>query len=150
MTASKKMDCLLFGLGGLLFILGVGLAVGWPYIYNNILDSKLVLTNHSKSYEMWIKTPLPMYLDVYLFNWTNSAEFKKNPKIKPVLQEVGPFVFLEVHERVNVTWNADGSVSYNQTRNWTFIPELSVDLNSKITNLNVIALVSVSFSLFKK
>lgn len=50
---------------------------------------KLALTKGSKTFDMWVETPLPMYMDIYFFNWTNSHELDA----KPILQEVGPYVF---------------------------------------------------------
>lgn len=126
-----------------LFILATSLAIAWPFIFGYILKSNLALSEKSKSYKMWIETPLPMFLDIYLFNWKNAAHFAKNQKLKPSFEEIGPFVFREVHDRVNITWNSDGTVSYNQTRKWTLVPELSMDMNTLITNVDVIALVSL-------
>lgn len=56
----------------------------------------------------------------------------------PVFQEVGPYVFKEEREKVNITFNADGSiVSYNQLRRWFFVPELSSSLDDEVYHLNV-------------
>lgn len=125
-----------------LLIISTTLAIAWPFIFAYVLKSNLSLSADSKSYKMWVETPLPMFLDIHLFNWTNAAQFAKNPKLKPSFQEIGPFVYREVHDRVNITWNDNGTVSYNQTRKWTLVPELSMDVDTLITNLDVIALVS--------
>lgn len=78
-----------------------------------------------------------------MFNWTN-PEAIHNKNIKPHFNEVGPYVFLEKHKRVNITWHAEnGTVSFNQTRTWHFIPELSNgSLTDEITSVNVMAAVS--------
>lgn len=41
--------------------------------------------------ETWSKLPFPWELHVYLFNVTNPAEIAKGEK--PILREVGPFVY---------------------------------------------------------
>lgn len=76
-----------------------------------------------------------------MFNWTNSEELH-NPDVKPLLVECGPYVFQEKHTRSNVTWNENGTVTYNQIRTWQFVPELSNGtLEDEITTLNVISSV---------
>lgn len=104
---------------------------------------ELVLRNGSLNYNNWIETPLPMYLEIKMFNWTNPDQVQ-NLKIKPHFVEMGPYVFLEKHKRVNVTWNAEnGTVSYNQIRTWHFVPEKSNgSLADVVTNVNVITAVS--------
>lgn len=42
---------------------------------------------------MWKETPVPMYLKIYLFNWTNSGSFEQSTKEKPHFDEIGPYVF---------------------------------------------------------
>lgn len=89
---------------------------------------------------MWKETPIPMYIEFYLFNWTNANEvIKENWKIKPIFEECGPYTYSEHHVRVNVEWNDNGTLSYQQKRFWKFLPEKSNgSLNDKITNLNII------------
>lgn len=84
-----------------------------------------------------------MYLEIKLFNWTNPEQIQ-NLKVKPHFVEMGPYIFLEKHKRVNVTWHPNnGTVSYDQIRTWHFIPELSNgSLSDKVTNVNVMAAVS--------
>jgi len=52
------------------------------------------LTSTSTSFSMWEETPVPMYIEVYFFNWTNAAEFEHNPRnVTPKFVEMGPYVF---------------------------------------------------------
>lgn len=77
-----------------------------------------------------------------MFNWTNTHELH-NPDVKPNLVECGPYVFLESHKRSNITWNENGTVTYNQIRTWHFQPDLSNGtLNDEITTLSMISAVS--------
>ncbi|KAF4528152.1 hypothetical protein B566_EDAN016796 [Ephemera danica] len=88
---------------------------------------------------MWRETPIPMYIDIYLFNWTNPEDVN-NTNIKPFFDELGPYVFRESHERVNISWKEGFLVEFNQIRTYHFMPELSNgSLTDKVTNLNVIA-----------
>ena len=142
MTQARKLDCILFGLGTLLLALGLALGIIWPYICNQIAREKLQLDKKSINYKLWLHTPIPMYLEVYMFHMTNSKEFLKNESVIPNFEEIGPFVFQEVHDRVNLTWNDDFTVSYNQTRTWTFRPEMSESLSTQVTNINPVIAVS--------
>lgn len=96
------------------------------------------------NYDNWIETPIPMYLKFTMFNWTNPDDIH-DPDYKPNLVEMGPYVFLEKHTRVNVSFHPEnGTVSYDQIRTWHFKPEMSNGtLNDSVTNVNVIAAVSV-------
>jgi hypothetical protein len=52
------------------------------------------LTSTSQSFAMWEETPIPMFIEVYFFNWTNSAEFQQRPReVIPEFAELGPYVF---------------------------------------------------------
>ncbi|KAK9686067.1 CD36 family [Popillia japonica] len=113
-------------------------------VYHHILLKELTISNHSTGYELWKETPIPMYLNVYMFNWTNADEVLKNWTTKPIFQECGPYVFSEHHIRVNLTWNeTENTVTYYQKRIWQFQSDLSTGtLQDNITNLNVIAAVN--------
>ena len=51
--------------------------------------------------------------------------------------------FREVYEKVNLTWNANHTVTYNRIRRWYFDPENSKgNLSDRITTLNTVAVVS--------
>lgn len=109
-------------------------------VFQMVLEKELTLTESSKSYAAWKHTTIPLYLDFYMFNWTNPEESLNNPKVKPILVEMGPYVFREEHEKLNLTWNANGTVSYWQRHTWHFEPHLSAgSLDDEITNVNVVA-----------
>lgn len=92
---------------------------------------------------MWKEPPIKIYMDFYLFKWTNWEEFEKNQSVVPHFEEVGPFTYEEVHDRVNIIWDDDNYlVTFNETRTWYFLPEESLDLSINITNINPLALVS--------
>lgn len=98
-------------------------------------------------HKFWSEPPQPIYMDIYLFNWTNPHEFT-NKSVKPNFVEIGPFRFQEHPQKVNVTWHdANSTVSYRKQSRYHFIPEQSNGrLDDVITSVNVIALVSSSFA----
>lgn len=87
--------------------------------------------------------PVPVYMKFMMFNWTNAEDIHK-PGFKPNLVEMGPYVFTEKHDRVNVSFHKENdTVSFDQIRTWHFEPSLSNGtLEDEVTNVNVIAAVS--------
>ncbi|XP_044754377.1 protein peste-like isoform X1 [Coccinella septempunctata] len=118
---------------------GIILIILRTLIYNGLKSEVLSVTPGSKSYEIFKKTPFDIYLDIYFFNWTNPEEFS-NPLVKPKFEEIGPFRFLEVMEKTNITFHDNSTVSYNRTRRWYFDKEFSpYDLHTPITSINPVA-----------
>ena len=57
----------------------------------------------------------------------------------------GYFFYRETHEKVNITWNANRTVTYRQNKWWYFDQENSNGtLDDVITTLNVVTLVCLS------
>lgn len=99
----------------------------------------------TEGFQMWKETPIPMYLKFYMFNWTNAEEYVLNPRIKPVFQECGPYVFHEHHIRENITFNeGNNTITYFTKRTWKYFPEqTNGSLSDVITTLNPILVVSI-------
>lgn len=94
---------------------------------------------------MWKETPIPMYLQFYLFNWTNSEEVMKNQTVKPIFVEHGPYTYYEHHIRENITFNDNNTITFLTKRNWRFVPEMTVgSLDDVITTVNPIVAVSIN------
>lgn len=75
----------------LLIALIVGLI--WPPLaLKYLLYPQLTLTNDSMYYDIWIKSPIPIYFEFFFFNWTNHEKIH-NHSIKPHFTEMGPYVF---------------------------------------------------------
>lgn len=131
----------------ILLALGLSVTVFGAGYFKWLYKGQLELSESSTAYHLWIHTPVPLYFEAYLFNWTNAIEFIKNKSVVPNFEEVGPFVFKEVHDKVNLKWNDNYTVSYNQIRRWEFQPQESLDLSTPISNLNVVAAVSANTSI---
>ncbi|XP_014213282.1 protein croquemort-like isoform X2 [Copidosoma floridanum] len=124
--------CLLLGTSSLIFL---------ESFFQNIIKQELTLSPSSRSYKMWMKTPIPMYLKIRLFNWTNPAEVQKNPTVKPHFNQMGPYVFREVNYKVHQVWNnGNSTITFQQQRIWHFEPDLSNGkLTDYVTTINPIA-----------
>lgn len=141
MTYSKR-NCIISGLigGGLILSLSAILTyLLSPYLVKYIVSQRLILSSPSSDvYSGWKLAPIPIYVKFYFFNVTNPSAIVAGTS-EPILQELGPYTFLEVREKINVTWNhEDGLVSYQQLARYHPIPEMSVgSLNDSIFHLNV-------------
>lgn len=92
---------------------------------------------------MWQETPIPMYLEFHMFNWTNPHLVEKDRNVKPAFVEMGPYTFYEHHIRENITFHDNDTLTYLNKRTWRFEPTLSNgSLDDVITILNPIAVVS--------
>ncbi|XP_014229611.1 protein croquemort-like [Trichogramma pretiosum] len=148
MLKVKKKIMIMMPVALFALIFGITTGILWPTFFNDILQKELTLTNTSTSYDIWKETPVPMYLKMYMFNWTNFEETLKNASVKPHFDEVGPYVFREVDIKMNKTWNKNGTITFRVKRVWHFIPEESKgNLTDEITNLNPI--VSTAAYLFR-
>ncbi|KAL7042985.1 hypothetical protein ACKWTF_001355 [Chironomus riparius] len=128
-----------------ILLLALVIALLWPTLsLKYLVYPKLKLTNGTLNYDNWKETPIPMYLEIYLFNWTNSDEIH-NRSVKPNFVEMGPYVFHEKHIRTNISWSDDSTtVDFYQKRVWHFKPELSNgSLDDEITNINPLVAVSI-------
>ena len=90
---SHKAVIILLCIGIVAVIVGITIGCLWASIFNSILLHELILTPTSKSFSMWKQTPIPMYLEIHLFHWTNPHEFTTNSQVKPHFEERGPYVF---------------------------------------------------------
>ncbi|XP_043253594.1 protein croquemort-like isoform X2 [Colletes gigas] len=130
-------------LGLLLIVFGTCLYLFCPTLFYYILQKELPLTPTSKAFEVWNDTSSlpPMYLKIHFFNWTNPEELTIRGQ-RPILNQVGPYVFREIREKVNVTFHPENqTVSYFLRRWWFFEPDLTNgSLDDTITQLNTVAI----------
>jgi scavenger receptor class B protein 1 len=136
---------LIIGILGLFLVaLGNSLCFLWPTIFHQILQKYLALSPTSRSFEIWKDTSNlpPMFLKIYLFNWTNPGEL--NIK-KPHFTEVGPYSFREVRQKDNIKFHHENkTVSYVQRRLWYFdATQSNGSLSDIITNLDPVATSAV-------
>ena len=81
---------------------------------NNLLDNTCFFFRQ----KFWADIPAPLLTKVYLFNVSNPKEVSSTGA-KPILKEVGPFVFDEYHKKVKIQWNENNdTVTYQQIRTY--------------------------------
>ncbi|XP_048003961.1 scavenger receptor class B member 1 isoform X2 [Leguminivora glycinivorella] len=110
-----------------------------------IIFRELKLWNGSLSYSYWQKPGVVRLTKVYIFNVTNPSGFLEHGE-KPKLVEVGPFVYREDMEKVNIKFHDNDTITYQHNKILRFVPELSVNKNQKLTVPNIPLLTVTSFS----
>lgn len=138
-------------LGTILIILSGILFYNIQNIFHYVMNKKMIISPNEKYvYDLWTNTPVPISMQVYFFNWTNPEDIN-NHSIKPRLQEIGPYTFIEHRFKVDIKYHSNGTISYKQQKFWYFDPENSVgSLNDKITSINPIAVVSLFKFIFER
>ncbi|GJQ71461.1 hypothetical protein Trydic_g11185 [Trypoxylus dichotomus] len=137
-----KRPCIL-SCASFLAVAGTILMFFAPWIYNITTNFVLSLTT-KPTFDLWRKNPMPLYLEFYIFNWTNPTDIY-NPDIKPHFEEIGPFVFEETKEKVNITWNDNNTITFNHLRYWYFDESRScANLSTKVTTINSVAVFAAA------
>uniref|UniRef100_A0A1I8NNC5 Protein croquemort n=1 Tax=Stomoxys calcitrans TaxID=35570 RepID=A0A1I8NNC5_STOCA len=140
--SSASRRALFIGILG--FILGIcGILCGmfWEQIFNALLNKQMILRPNSVVYDRWKNPPVELNLDIYLYNWTNSEDFG-NSSTKPILEQCGPYRFVEKPDKVDIDWHdKNASVTYRRKSYYYFDAAGSNgSLDDEIITLNAVAL----------
>lgn len=104
----------------LLIVAGI-LAAVFPKLIMLILNREISLHEGGRAYGWWKEPPVTPQMHVYIYNVTNADEFLNNGD-KPILQELGPYVFTEHWEKVEIKFNGNDTVTYQVKKQFTFAP----------------------------
>lgn len=148
---------LLLGVLVILFIASVtGFFVMWfTDIYDNSLLENLKLSHKSTAAEWWEKPPVNPLLKVHIFNYTNMDDFFSGKADKLKVVDLGPYVYHETAEKVNVSYHGNGTITYKELRSYQFLANQSSGMQYDkvvVPNIPMITAISQSAdeSLFKK
>ena len=118
-------------LGAVFLLVGVVLLVVGPSMLEKKILASMALSPGSDRLQSWLVPPVQAHLTGYAFNVTNLEEVMQGGK--PVLQEVGPFVYKAVTvkdsvdqetRREHLEYNKDGETLTYRQRFGTIINEL--------------------------
>ncbi|XP_025422540.1 scavenger receptor class B member 1 isoform X2 [Sipha flava] len=114
-----------------------------------VIDDQITLRPGSQTYEMWRKPPVNPVLKVYVYNVTNADEFLSvvgpgETREKPLLDELGPYVYVETWEKVNLTFHENGTLTYNQRKVYRFDRELSAGSEDDVVVVPNIPMLSAT------
>lgn len=112
----------------------------------NFMLQEIKLGPNTRSYDVWKTPPIPMYFDIYLFNWTNPSNFSSDEAFpKPILKEIGPYRFVEKPDKEDIVWNDNQTVSFRKKSTFFFdVANSKGRMDDMITTLNIVALVSIT------
>ena len=129
---------------GILFLIGgILVVVLFRGFVHNLIMAEIPLLPDSQVTKAWIDPPVRPLMRLYFFNTTNPAEFLRGEK--PILSEVGPYVYEERWSKEQVKWSQDKeNVKYKLKKIFIFRQDLSEPLseNDKVTTPNVPLFVS--------
>ncbi|XP_068086311.1 scavenger receptor class B member 1 isoform X2 [Anabrus simplex] len=122
----KNVKCGFVIFVSLVFVLlGAIIFIFFSQWVNLYINSELVLRNESMTFGWWRKPPVKPLMKVYVYNVTNADGFLNNGE-KPVLNELGPYVYVQSWEKVNLAFNKNHTISFNQHKEFVFDRNQSV------------------------
>ncbi|XP_008558035.1 scavenger receptor class B member 1 isoform X1 [Microplitis demolitor] len=110
--------------GVLLIIFAAVLAALFPNIMEILINREVSIREGGRAYGWWKEPPVVPHMNIYIYNVTNADEFLNNGD-KPILQELGPYVYVQKWDKTNIKFNDNGTVSYNVRKRFVFSEELS-------------------------
>lgn len=109
-------------------------------LFRDLYFQNLELRPDSRTFSQWKKPTVPLYLDIYIFNWTNPDDIK-NTSTKPILQQLGPYRFRDYPDKHNITFHDNSTVSYRKSNIYYFVPEMSNGtMDDVIVGVNMLAI----------
>ncbi|XP_017778532.1 PREDICTED: sensory neuron membrane protein 2-like [Nicrophorus vespilloides] len=97
-------NCPLITSGTGFLIVALGAICAWyvfPKLVEHQLHQNIDLVDGTQSYDYWKKQPFPLKFKIIFFNVTNAAEVQNGAK--PILKEIGPYVYDQYRERVDIS-----------------------------------------------
>ncbi|KAK3931604.1 Scavenger receptor class B member 1 [Frankliniella fusca] len=117
-----KLTCGLF-LGLLVAVLLAGsVLLNLTDFFETMVRKGLVFQEGSPLFAGWRAPPMRPLVKVRIYNYTNTEEFLEGQAEKLRVQELGPYVYRETLERINVRFHDNGTMSYNEKRSHVFEP----------------------------
>jgi len=132
-------------ISGILFLIcGILVVALFRGFVHNLIMAEIPLLPDSQVTKAWIDPPVRPLLRLYFFNTTNPMEFLRGEK--PILSEVGPYVYEERWSKEQLKWSQDKDiVKYKLKKVFIFRQDLSEPLseNDRVTTPNVPLFASV-------
>ncbi|EFA05670.1 scavenger receptor class B member 1 isoform X1 [Tribolium castaneum] len=126
-----------------IILFGVIVIIFFSSWVNLVINHEVTLRNGSQSFGWWAKPPVVPMIKVYIYNVTNADEFLNNGS-KPVVDELGPYVYVEKWEKKNIKFHDNGTVSFNQEKIYTFDESLSAGLEDDVVVVPNIPMLSAT------
>lgn len=85
---------------------------------SNAIITNLQLRNGSLSFAWWQRPVVRAVYRIRIFNYTNVELFEAGSARKLYVKEVGPYIYRETLTRVNAEIGSNGTVTYQEKRNY--------------------------------
>lgn len=127
----------------ILLLLGVIIAIFFMTWFNLFINHEVTLKEGARVFKLWSKPPVTPVIKVYVFNVTNADEFLNNGS-KPILDEVGPYTYLETWEKKNIVFHENNTVSFQQEKIYRFDRSQSVGSEDDVVVVPNIPMLSAT------
>ncbi|XP_014612673.1 PREDICTED: sensory neuron membrane protein 2-like isoform X2 [Polistes canadensis] len=109
-------------------------------IFQNIILSNLIIQNGTRAFEYWIRPPVQLVQNFYIYNYTNVDDFESGKANKLRVQQLGPYIYEETLTRINtqIHENAVHSVIRNLNYASQFI------FNFAMSTLNIKPFINIT------
>lgn len=142
------------GLCGALFTVCVAGAIGAPILIGHVVEEKLsdttvVDSNTSSGFAQFANwwDSATNYYKIYVFNITNPDGILIGEK--PVVEELGPFVYDNNQIRDDIRWSDDGNeMSFRQKTNYYFNKEMTMRMSNGEFDSDDIAVTTMNFMFY--
>lgn len=134
---------ILAGLGVILILAGIFTGLFFTSMFNAIIDSQVILKEGSQTFGWWAKPPVTPYIKVYIYNVTNADEFLNNGS-KPIVDEIGPYIYRETWEKKNIVFHDNGTLTFNQEKIYRFDEEASAGMEDDVVVVPNIPMLSAT------
>ncbi|XP_041376213.1 lysosome membrane protein 2-like [Gigantopelta aegis] len=121
LTRKMKVVCCV---GLTLAVVGIVMIPVVQAIVKSKIKEEMMLKEGGMLYKIWKNFSIPIYMQIYMFNLSNPDEFKSGQK--PAMVQTGPYTYREERYKINITHNANGTVTYRQIRRFIFNRTMSV------------------------
>ncbi|XP_077944826.1 scavenger receptor class B member 1 isoform X3 [Gasterosteus aculeatus] len=120
--------------GVLMVFFGTVLTFVGPIIIDDqVVKNTVIDPKNEVSYTMWKDVPVPFFMSVYFFHVLNPKEVLAGET--PMVEQRGPFVYRKRIQKDNITFHANGTVSYREYRRFFFEPSMSSGDESEVVTI---------------
>ncbi|XP_077944825.1 scavenger receptor class B member 1 isoform X2 [Gasterosteus aculeatus] len=120
--------------GALTVVSGVFFLIVGPMVMKDqVIKNTVIDPKNEVSYTMWKDVPVPFFMSVYFFHVLNPKEVLAGET--PMVEQRGPFVYRKRIQKDNITFHANGTVSYREYRRFFFEPSMSSGDESEVVTI---------------
>ncbi|KAG7295515.1 hypothetical protein JYU34_021724 [Plutella xylostella] len=115
-------------------------------VIHDVVVANMVLKNGSMAFKMWQRPAVLPLMKVHVFNYSNWDRVRQGLDTKLEVHDVGPYVYEQQVERVNIAFQND-SLTFQERNRFTFLPERSTGAildKVSVPNLPYLGVVSLA------